>query len=183
MEGLARLVDESLLRNGMRATAERRSLQWSKWFRYESSFSLTLVPSVPGLFALGEELISPGEAAAGQGKRMLAIVEISETSDLGRALAQLSAPGSRFCSRLESGRCFIRYALLPDEGQRREALLSLQRWLTSSAEAASGFPADFSQSAASPLVAHSNPAPRRLLEPEADARPGISPPAPLPSGF
>ena len=49
---------------------DHRRLQWSKWFRScESSFSVLLAPCQPGIFALGEEIVSGGAGS----KRMLAL--------------------------------------------------------------------------------------------------------------
>jgi len=61
MEDLTRLVADSLARHGFEATLDCRRLQWSRWFRCESSFSLLLVPSAAGVYALGEEIVAPGE--------------------------------------------------------------------------------------------------------------------------
>ena len=55
MEGLAHLVTQSLKRHNFEPVIDHRRLQWSRWFRCESSFDLLLVPSKPGLFAMGEE--------------------------------------------------------------------------------------------------------------------------------
>jgi len=98
MEGLDRLVSESLARYGFTTSVDHRRLRWSKWFRCESSFSLLLVPSKAGLFALGEEMIAPGEIPATGGKRMLALYQISEAEDLGMALGRLFFPGSPISS-------------------------------------------------------------------------------------
>ena len=89
MEDLTRLVDDSLERHGVRPTVDHRRLQWSRWFRCESSFGLWLIPNQPGLFALGEEVFAPGETAATGGKRMLAIFQISDTRDLAIALGRM----------------------------------------------------------------------------------------------
>ena len=86
MEGLARLVSESLARHGFETPLDHRRLQWSKWFRCESSFSLLLVPGQPGIFALGEEVVAPGELPSAGGKRMLALFQIAEADDLAVAL-------------------------------------------------------------------------------------------------
>ena len=59
MEDLTRLVDDSLERHGVRPIVDHRRLQWSRWFRCESSFGLWLIPNQPGLFALGEEVFAP----------------------------------------------------------------------------------------------------------------------------
>jgi len=138
MESLAHLVTESLLRHGLEPTFDHRRLQWSKWFLCQDRFSLVLAPCKPGLFALGEEVISPGELAVGDGKRMLALFQISEANDLGMALGRLFLSGNPARERFASGRCFARYVVIEDPIQRRTALTALQRWMASSAEAVSG---------------------------------------------
>jgi hypothetical protein len=159
MEGLAHLVAESLLRNGFEPTFDHRRLQWSEWFRCQDGFSLMLAPCKPGLFALGEEVIAPGELAAfcgaseprsrhpersegsfAEGKRMLALFQISEANDLGMALGRLFLTGNPARERFASGRCFARYVVIEDQNQRRAAYTALQRWMASSAEAVSGVP-------------------------------------------
>ena len=157
MEQLSLLVTESLARHGVTTTLDHRRLQWSPWFRCESSFSVLLAPSKPGLFALGEEIIAPGGTPATDGKRMLAVFQISETEDLGMALGCLFLPRSEQRERLESGSCFARYAVIEDNAQRHAACLALQQWLVSSAELQSPF----------------QEAPRAFA----------GSPAPLPSGF
>jgi hypothetical protein len=42
MEDLARLVNESLADHGYQPKLDHRRLQWSKWFRCDSSFSVLL---------------------------------------------------------------------------------------------------------------------------------------------
>ncbi len=140
MEGLAHLVAESLVRHGFEPTFDHRRLQWSSWFRCQDSFSLVLAPCKPGLFALGEEVIAPGEMAVGEGKRMLALFQISEADDLGMALGRLFLSRNPDRERLTSGRCFARYVVIEDANQRRTALAALQRWMATSAEAATGVP-------------------------------------------
>ncbi|MCU1297612.1 MAG: hypothetical protein JWO91_1890, partial [Acidobacteriaceae bacterium] len=63
MVDLSELVNESLARHGVQTSLDHRRLQWSKWFRCESSFSVLLAPSKPGIFALGEEIIAAGQVA------------------------------------------------------------------------------------------------------------------------
>jgi hypothetical protein len=138
MEGLADLVAESLVRHGFEPSFDHRRLQWSNWFRCQDSFSLVLAPCKPGLFALGEEVIAPGELAVGEGKRMLALFQISEADDVGMALGRLFLSANPARERFASGRCFARYVVIEDENQRRTALTALQRWMASSAEAATG---------------------------------------------
>jgi len=67
MEGLTRLVSESLVRHGLDRPVDYRRLRWSRWFRCESHHSLLQVPSQPGVFALAEEIVDlhVGTAALG----------------------------------------------------------------------------------------------------------------------
>lgn len=145
MEGLAQLVADSLARSGLNPKLDFRRLQWSKWFRCESSFSTVLVPSKPGLFALGEEMVAPGEVPATGGKRLLGVFRISEADDLGMALGRLFLPGSPELERISGGRCFARYAVVEDVAQRRAASTALANWLASAAETASGMAPEFPQ--------------------------------------
>jgi hypothetical protein len=138
MESLTHLVTESLARNGYETSLDHRRLQWSKWFRCESSFSVLLAPSKPGVFALGEEIIAPGDTAATGGKRMLALFRIAEAEDLGMALGHLFLPGNPEREKLAAGNCFVRYAVIEDAVQRQSAHAALQQWMAASSEAASG---------------------------------------------
>ncbi len=61
MEGLTRLVADSLARHGFDRPVDFRRLQWSRWFRCDSHHSLLHVPSKPGVFALAEEILAPGD--------------------------------------------------------------------------------------------------------------------------
>src|ERR1035437_7501391 len=60
MEGLTRLVSESLARHGFDRPLDYRRLHWSRWFRCESHHSLLFVPSKPGVFAVAEEIMDWG---------------------------------------------------------------------------------------------------------------------------
>lgn len=136
MENLDRLVAETLAQNGFEPPVYMRPIQWSRWFRCESSFSLLLVPSAPGLYALAEEIVGPGESA--NAKRMLAVFEVAETEDLCIALSRQFSPRSPLCERLATGRCFVRFAQLRDAERRRIVCNSLRRWLNASAQTAMG---------------------------------------------
>jgi hypothetical protein len=57
MEALTRLVADSLARHGLDRPVDPRRLQWSRWFRCDSTHSLLVVPSKPGIFALAEEVM------------------------------------------------------------------------------------------------------------------------------
>ena len=130
MEGLAHLVAESLVRHGFDPEFDHRRLQWSNWFRCQDSFSLVLAPCKPGVFALAEEVIAPGELGVSDGKRMLALFQISEANDVGMAIGRLFLSGSPARERFASGRCFARYVVIEDPAQRRAALAALQRWIS-----------------------------------------------------
>jgi hypothetical protein len=108
-------------------------MNWSHWFRCESSFGLLLVPAQPGIFALAEEIVQP---AGPYSRRMLAVFEVEETADLARALSRLFAPASAWRQRLAEGRCYLRYAVAPDAEERRAAATALKNWLNSQREVA-----------------------------------------------
>ena len=99
-------------------------MNWSRWFRCESSFGMLLVPNQPGVFALAEEVVS-----APNGRRMLAVLAVDETEDLALALSRLFAVGSPWREKLSEGRCFVRYAVAPGIADRRAAADALKHWL------------------------------------------------------
>jgi hypothetical protein len=136
METLNRMVADSLARHGFEPPVNTRRVDWSRWFRCESSFSLLLVPSAPGIFALGEEVVTSGEIPGA--KRMLAVFEIAETEDLCVAISRQFAPRSPLGQRLSTGRCFVRFAQIADPEQRRATSAALTHWLATSSEAATG---------------------------------------------
>ncbi|HEX3741917.1 MAG TPA: hypothetical protein VHV29_19615 [Terriglobales bacterium] len=153
MENISQLVESSLVRHGVAANFDHLRLQWTSWFRCESSFSVLLAPAKPGIFALGEEIIPPAESVGARAlsppglvdgqnrpasKRMLALFQVSEADDLGMALGRLFLPGTPLRERLTSGKCFARYAVIEDPAQRRLATEIFQRWMQESAETASG---------------------------------------------
>jgi hypothetical protein len=143
MESLAHLVTESLARNGYETSLDHRRLQWSKWFRCESGFSVLLAPSKPGVFALGEEMIAPGGAAPAGGRRRLALFRISDAEDLGMALGRLFLSGTPEREKLAAGNCFVRYAVIEDAAQRQAAHAALLEWMEAASEAATGVAGEF----------------------------------------
>jgi len=173
MEGLAHLVTQSLKRHNFEPAIDHRRLQWSRWFRCESSFDFLLVPSQPGLFALGEEVVAPGEMGD---KRMLALFQIAEASDLGMTLGRLFLPGNPARERFASGKCFARYVVIEDAIQRKTACDALQQWMASSAEGASGIS---SSSQSAPFDGGISHTVLCAQEPQAE----ITDPKPLPDGF
>jgi hypothetical protein len=133
MEGLTRLVAESLARHGFDRPVDYRRLHWSRWFHCESPHSLLCVPSKPGVFALAEEIVAPV-----QGKRMLAVVQFGEDEDMAFVLDRMFALQNPMRARLASGRCFVRFVVIEDPAHRRSIAGALNQWLVSSGEKASG---------------------------------------------
>jgi hypothetical protein len=151
MESISQLVSDSLARHGMEPSLDHLRIEWSRWFRCESSFSVLLAPAKPGIFALGEEMVPAGDleprapalsrvegSSPVEGKRMLALFQISEADDLGMVLGRMFLPGNPLLRRLNSRRCFARYAVIEDAAQRSAAYSIFQRWMQDSAETASG---------------------------------------------
>jgi hypothetical protein len=60
VEAITQLVTDSLVRHGFDRPVDPRRLQWSRWFRCDSTHSLLVVPSKPGIFALAEEIMDLG---------------------------------------------------------------------------------------------------------------------------
>src|SRR5437588_5378628 len=143
MESISQLVENSLARHGVPTNFDHLRVQWSNWFRCESSFSVLLAPAKPGIFVLAEEIVPPAESVELQahspvGKRMLGLFHISDTDDLGMALGRLFLPGNPLRERLAAERCFARYAVIEDPIQRQTAHAVFQRWMQESSETASG---------------------------------------------
>ena len=116
---------------------ETARLEWSRWSRCLSSLSLALTPPLPGVFALAEEVISDRDSALPGNRRMIAVFEVQATDDLSRTLHGLFAQGSPLRLRLESGRCFVRYAVVPVRTQREAACAALIQWLATTTETGS----------------------------------------------
>jgi hypothetical protein len=125
MEGIAHLVSASLARHGFTTQVDHRRLQWSPWLRCESSFSVLLVPSKPGLLVLAEE----SEGSFGAETTPLTLRQISQVEDLSTELARLFLPTAPAPKP-----CYVRYAVLEDEDQRRSSHRALQEWMASSSE-------------------------------------------------
>ncbi len=142
-------------------------LAWSPWSRLESSFSMALTPREPGVFALAEQVIADGGSAQLGNRRMLALFQVAAADDVAHALGRLFA--SELRGRLESGECFVRYALIPDRSRRDAVAAALHNWLAASAEAATGI---------------AGSAPKRAPEVKQESRrEDVTVPPPLPAGF
>jgi hypothetical protein len=185
MEGIARLVSESVARQAIDCTLDDRCPHWSRWFPCETSFDLMLVPTRPGLFAIAEELIAPREAAAHGGKRLLAMSQAYATEDLAITMSHLVAVNNSRKDGVAPGRIFARFTIFEDDHQRPSAQTAFQRWLMTSAAAGSGRIHDWDDFAEVPSSAtESEPERRTPTEGRSEGRAAnVPPPAPLPSGF
>jgi hypothetical protein len=146
MEGLSRLVTESLARHGFDRPVDYRRLHWSRWFRCDSPHSLLFVPSKPGIFVLAEEIIAPNHNGAIDGRRMLAVLQFCEDDDMAFVLDRMFSRENPMRARLASGRVFVRFVVIEDQIQRRSICGALNQWLISSSDSASGIGAHFATS-------------------------------------
>ncbi|MGD0567954.1 MAG: hypothetical protein ABSA78_06080 [Candidatus Sulfotelmatobacter sp.] len=214
MEAITQLVAESLARHGFDRPVDPRRLQWSRWFPCDSPHSLLVVPSKPGIFAIAEEIVgnvarapSPAASAAeAPQRRMLAVLQFSEDDDMAFTLDRMFTRINPMRARLATGRCFVRFVVIEDQTQRRSICAALNQWMLSSAEKASGLPADFQSSleltpdrVGRTLLsanAGTNPAPAQGTQldretdashsaphPDSGANKNLHCPHPLPSGF
>ena len=133
MEGLVRLVAESLERHGMTVPPAR--IDWTAWTLLDSSLCLS-APCQPGLFVIAERVLPhnvlphnvPQNAAANSSAPLL-ILEVGQTKDLGMEMARRCCL-SPLHDRMSAGRCFVRFAAIEDEAQRASACAALQRRFT-----------------------------------------------------
>jgi len=168
MEGLTRLVSESLARHGFDRPLDYRRLHWSRWFRCESHHSLLLVPSKPGVFALAEEIMDFGPetvwdrvsdsvrpsaarldlaaTTAAPSRRMLAVSRFFEDDDMAFVLDRMLAAHHPMRARLTSGRYFVRFVIIEEESQRRSICSALNQWIANSSEKASSIGSHFATS-------------------------------------
>jgi hypothetical protein len=212
MEGLTRLVAESLARHGLDRPLDYRRLHWSRWFRCESHHSLLFVPSKPGVFALAEEIMDldrpctvpepESRKPEAEPRRMLAVAQFFEADDMAFVLDRMLSRTNPMQARLASGRYFVRYVVIEDSVQRRTICSTLNQWMVSAAEKATGIGSHFASSleltpateyvpkacdAQASLVDanKAQPAPPPITAPQLDsgAATNIHCPSPFPSGF
>ena len=165
MEGISRLVSESLARHGFDRPLDYRRLHWSRWFRCESHHSLLQVPSKPGVFALAEEIVNfaPSNAQVGTAvlggpaehssvaaepdpRRMLAVTQFFESDDMAFSLDRMLIQANPMRARLNSGRYFVRFVTIQEDAQRRSICASLNQWVANSGEKIAGIGAHFASS-------------------------------------
>jgi hypothetical protein len=187
MEGLTRLVAESLARHGFDRPVDYRRLNWSRWFRCESPHSLLFVPSKPGVFAIAEEIMSKVEerrfsaasgaqatgASAPAGRRLLAVTQFFEEDDMAFVLDRMLSRQNPMRDRMASGRCFVRFVVIEDAAQRHSICTALNQWILSSSEKASGIGAHFASSLELSVTSQL----------DSGAAANLHCPTPLPSGF
>jgi hypothetical protein len=77
---------------------------------------------------------------------MLAVLQFSEDDDMAFTLDRMFTQVNPMRARFATGRCFLRFVVIEDQAQRRSICSALNQWLLSSAEKASGLPADFQSS-------------------------------------
>jgi hypothetical protein len=111
-------------------------LGWTRWFRCESSFDLSLVPQAAGLFAVGREEESG---------KSLGILKLEETDDLFHTLNQLFSTSSPSREQLGAGHFLVRYAVVPDANHRQTTLAELRSWLADQGDTCSHAVSDFLQ--------------------------------------
>jgi len=175
MEGITRLVSESLARHGFDRPLDYRRLRWSRWFRCESLHSLLFVPSKAGVFALAEEIDGfstsregrdfsraeetakgPAALAAEVGSsdgcnaraqsRLLAVNHFFEDDDMAFVLDRMLSRQNPMRAGLISGRYFVRFVVIEDAAQRRSICNALNQWIAGAGENVSGIGAHFATS-------------------------------------
>ena len=100
----------------------------------------------PKSSALAAAGIADGTYTADGLRRMLAVLQFSEDDDMAFTLDRMFTCVNPMRARLASGLCFLRFVVIEDQDQRRGICNALNQWMLSSAEKASGLPADFSSS-------------------------------------
>jgi hypothetical protein len=210
MEGITRIVSESLARHGFDRPLDYRRLHWSRWFRCQSHHSLLVVPSKPGVFALAEEIMPAStdvrdETASAQ-RRMLAVTQFFAHDDMAFVLDRMLSRENPMRARLVSGRYFVRFVIIEDEAQRRSICNALNQWIADSGEKVSGIGAHFAASLertdvrvgtaalgrpaerssaadATVAVADASTSPATTSQLDSGSAANIHCPAPFPSGF
>jgi len=126
-------------------------------------------------------------------RRLLAVLQFSEDDDMAFTLDRMFTCVNPMRARLATGRCFLRFVVIEDQTQRRNICTALNQWILTSAEKATGLPADFQSSleltvARAPLPANagsvSDRVGRTLLSDNADSIPKSAPaPPPKPGSL
>jgi hypothetical protein len=119
MEGLVRLVAESLERHGLTVPAPR--IDWSAWTPVDPNLCLT-APCHPGLFIIAEQLV-PHTVAANPASQLV-VLKVGQTDDIGIEMARLCYHSPLY-DRINTGRCLVRFAVVDDAAQRASVFATL----------------------------------------------------------
>jgi hypothetical protein len=179
MEGLVRLVAESLERHGMTVPPPR--VDWSPWVPIDPNLCLT-APCRPGLFVIAEHMVShkvPRPVSANP-TMQLAILKIGHTKDLGVEMARLCYDSPLY-DRINAGRCLVRFAVVDDDAQRALSCAALQQWFSHSLEA-SAIDGPFPVDPVAQQVPHSPTIQAEPVLANSLNQPKPNHPTPLPSG-
>ena len=110
--------------------------------------------SAPSLDLVSNHQFSPSRTpeaesrkpAATQARRMLAVTQFFEDDDMAFVLDRMLSHQNPMCTRLASGRYFVRFVVVEDQTQRRSICSALNQWMVSAAETATGIGSHFASS-------------------------------------
>src|SRR5450432_1956832 len=119
MEGLVRLVAESLERHGLTVPPPR--IDWSPWITVDPNLCLT-APCYPGLFVIAEQMVS--HALAASSINPLVVLKVGQTHDIGIEMARLCYHSPLY-DRINTGRCVVRFAVVDNDSQRASTFADL----------------------------------------------------------
>ena len=85
-------------------------------------------------------------STAAPARRMLAVARFYEDDDMAFVLDRMLAVHHPMCTRLSSGRYFVRFVVIEEESQRRSICSALNQWIANSSEKASSIGSHFASS-------------------------------------